>query len=66
MSETIQLRAVDLFAGAGGLSLGLHMAGWNVVTAVEYDIKRIWSDENQAYTPHHDLLALIISTTISH
>jgi DNA (cytosine-5)-methyltransferase 1 len=29
--------AIDLFAGAGGLSLGLHNAGWNVVTAIEVD-----------------------------
>lgn len=30
-------RAIDLFAGAGGLSLGLKMAGWDVRVAVEYD-----------------------------
>lgn len=29
--------AVDFFAGAGGLSLGLEQAGFAVVTAVEYD-----------------------------
>lgn len=29
--------AVDLFAGAGGLSLGLEQAGFDVLTAVEYD-----------------------------
>ena len=30
-------KALDLFAGAGGLSLGLKMAGWDVRVAVEYD-----------------------------
>ena len=29
--------ALDLFSGAGGLSLGLHQAGWNVVAAAESD-----------------------------
>src|SRR4051794_25855030 len=29
--------AVDLFSGAGGLSLGLEQAGFDVVAAVEYD-----------------------------
>jgi Alw26I/Eco31I/Esp3I family type II restriction m6 adenine DNA methyltransferase len=29
--------AVDLFAGAGGLSLGLEGAGWNVIAAVDHN-----------------------------
>ena len=29
--------AIDLFSGAGGLSLGLKKAGWSVKAAVEFD-----------------------------
>lgn len=29
--------AIDLFCGAGGMSLGFHSAGWNVVGALEWD-----------------------------
>lgn len=30
-------KAIDLFSGAGGLSLGLHMAGWDVIHGFEID-----------------------------
>lgn len=30
-------KAIDLFSGAGGLSLGLEMAGWDVVAGFEFD-----------------------------
>jgi DNA (cytosine-5)-methyltransferase 1 len=41
-----RLRAVDLYAGAGGLSLGLSLAGIDVVAAVEHDA---WAAETYAY-----------------
>lgn len=31
------MRSVDLFCGAGGLTLGLQQAGWRTAAAVEYD-----------------------------
>ena len=31
------LIGVDLFAGAGGMSLGFEQAGFNVAASVEYD-----------------------------
>ncbi|WP_261568005.1 DNA cytosine methyltransferase [Frankia gtarii] len=33
--------AVDLFSGAGGLSLGLEQAGWTVVAAVDQDPRAV-------------------------
>jgi len=38
---TKRLNAIDLFAGAGGLSLGLELAGINVVGSVEYCPKAV-------------------------
>ena len=33
--------AVDLFSGAGGLSLGVEAAGWSVATAVDHDARAL-------------------------
>jgi DNA (cytosine-5)-methyltransferase 1 len=37
MAGKRRLRGVDLFSGAGGMSLGFEQAGFDVVAAVEYD-----------------------------
>jgi DNA (cytosine-5)-methyltransferase 1 len=39
--ETGERLAVDLFSGAGGLSLGLEAAGWTVAAAVDHDSKAL-------------------------
>jgi DNA (cytosine-5)-methyltransferase 1 len=36
-AATQVIKSIDLFAGAGGLSIGLHQAGVEVICAVEYD-----------------------------
>lgn len=42
------MKAVDLFSGAGGLTLGLKNAGWDVVGAIEFD-------KYATATHHHNL-----------
>jgi site-specific DNA-cytosine methylase len=46
--RTGKLRCLDLFAGAGGMSQGLHMAGFQTVLAVEKDPKAA-----QAFQANH-------------
>ena len=36
-TESGERLAIDLFSGAGGLSLGLEQAGWTVVVSVDHD-----------------------------
>lgn len=51
---------IDLFSGAGGLSLGLHMAGWHIKAGFEID-----RDAINTYTdnfPHTELFACDVRT----
>lgn len=43
-----KIKAIDLFSGGGGVSIGLMQAGFNVVCAVEID-----SDAVKAYSSYH-------------
>lgn len=37
MTNSVNLKAIDLFAGAGGFGLGLHLAGYEVEFSLEID-----------------------------
>ena len=50
-AKTNKLKVVDLFAGAGGLSLGFTMEDFEVTAAVEYD-----TDSAATYRATHDHL----------
>lgn len=50
--------AVDLFSGAGGLSLGLEAAGWTVAVAVDNDAKAL-------QTHRHNFPGLTLSYDLS-
>ena len=45
--EALMARYIDLFAGCGGLSLGLLNSGWEGVFAIE---KNEWSRRHQTPT----------------
>ena len=49
----MRLNALDVFAGCGGLSLGLAQSGWNIVAACEVDK---WAAET--YTTNHPKTSL--------
>lgn len=50
--------AVDLFSGAGGLSLGLERAGWTVALAIDHDEKAL-------NTHRHNFPGLALSRDLS-
>ncbi|SDA14851.1 DNA (cytosine-5)-methyltransferase 1 [Nitrosospira sp. Nsp18] len=51
----MSIAVVDLFAGAGGLSYGLHQAGFNVALALEQDL---WAADT--YRANHSSTKLIV------
>lgn len=56
--KILNLNAVDLFAGAGGLSLGFENAGFKVVFAVENDV---WSAETYRMNRNGESKQVILS-----
>jgi DNA (cytosine-5)-methyltransferase 1 len=55
--------AVDLFAGAGGLSLGLEQAGFDVAAAVEYD--PVHAATHEFNFPHTEVLCADVSAPLT-
>jgi DNA (cytosine-5)-methyltransferase 1 len=52
----MHVKAIDLFSGAGGMSLGLHRAGWETVAAIEWDASAC-----QTYKENHPTVEVIQS-----
>ena len=46
-------QAIDLFSGAGGLSLGLTQAGWRIEAAVEFDADALATHRANMPEAHH-------------
>lgn len=56
----MSLAVLDLFAGCGGLSLGLQQAGFKIVAAVEKDV---WASDTYAHNhPGTELLSVGVET----
>ncbi|WP_291270686.1 DNA cytosine methyltransferase [Geothrix sp.] len=47
-------KAMDLFAGAGGLGLGLQWAGWDVIAANEFE--PVFAESYRINHPHTDVI----------
>lgn len=55
MENKIMINALDLFAGAGGMSKGFEDAGYNVVAAIEYN-----KDIAETYKYNHPNTTIIV------
>jgi DNA (cytosine-5)-methyltransferase 1 len=53
---TTQPRILDLFAGAGGFSLGFHLAGFKTIAAIDHDLHAV--ETLTANFSHNGILAL--------
>jgi DNA (cytosine-5)-methyltransferase 1 len=69
MKRSLKPKAIDLFSGSGGLTLGLKQAGFRVVSAVENDplaVRTYRSNHRGVKVWHTDIRELPVSAVMRH